>query len=120
MSAHNVMNSKQFFHGTNATLKPGDLINPGHRPSQYNVYDEAHHVFSAGRADQAGAYASYARSLARMGEITGPAESHVYEVEHTGPVEAIPSPGNPAVTYYRSRHPARVISEVPKGDFPLW
>lgn len=120
MTAHDAMNPVQFFHGTNAVLAPGDMINPGHRKSQYDYADEAHHVFTASRADEAGSYASFARHLARMGEIPGPAESHVYEVEHTGPAEPIPSPYNDAVVYQRSKQPARVIREVPKGNFPLW
>lgn len=119
MSASDVLHPAQF-HGTNARLSEGDLIVPGFRDSQYDVYDEKHHVFSASRSDQAGAYASHARALASMGEISGPAESHVYEVEHTGPVEPVPSPGNPNITYYRSKYPAKVVREVPKGKFPLW
>jgi Rifampin ADP-ribosyl transferase len=30
MTAHDAMNKTQFFHGTRADLKPGDLIEPGH------------------------------------------------------------------------------------------
>jgi hypothetical protein len=105
------------FHGTNAALQPGDLINPGHRPSQYSYADEAHHVFSAGTPHQAGEYASFAKMLAGMGEIPGPEESHVYEVEHTGPTEPVQHPTNPSVTYYRSQSPARVLRELPAKEW---
>lgn len=105
------------FHGTNAALKPGDFINPGHRESQYNYADEAHHVFSAGSPHQAGDYARFAKALAGMGEIPGPEEAHVYQVEHTGPTEPVPNPTNPDVIYHRGKAPLRVVSELPASHW---
>lgn len=116
MSADDHLSQPQFFHGTNARLSPGDHITPGYRKSQYDVLDEATHVFTTTSQGKAGSYANWARSLAGMGEIPGPQERHVYEVEHTGPYESVPSPMNPATIYQRSKHPARVVREVPYVD----
>ena len=97
---------EQFFHGTRADLKPGDLIGPGYR-SNYGKRKQANYVYLTANLDAAiwGAELS-------QGEGPG----RIYLVEPTGPIMDDPNltdrkfPGNPTRSY-RSRDPLRVIGE---------
>jgi rifampin ADP-ribosylating transferase len=100
-------NSQQFFHGTKANLKPGDLIEPGFN-SNYGKRKKASYVYLTATLDAA----VWGAELA-LGE--GPGK--IYIVEPTGPIEDDPNltdkkfPGNPTKSY-RSRSPLRVAGEV--------
>lgn len=96
-----------FYHGTKASLKPGDLIEPGYS-SNYGKRKKASYVYLTATLDAA----IWGAELA-LGEGRG----KIYIVEPTGEFEDDPNltdkkfPGNPTKSY-RTRHPLRVISEV--------
>ncbi len=101
------MSSQRFYHGTKATLKPGDLIEPGFN-SNYGKGKKAAYVYLTATLDAA----VWGAELA-LGEGPG----RIYIVEPTGPIEDDPNltdkkyPGNPTKSY-RSRNPLRVSGEV--------
>jgi hypothetical protein len=98
-------NSRRFYHGTRADLRPGDLIGPGYssnytgRKSPWVYFSETLHA------------ATWGAELAK-GEGSG----RIYVVEPTGAFMDDPNltdkrfPGNPTKSY-RSREPLRVIGE---------
>ena len=98
--------ARQFYHGTRADLKPGDLIQPGYssnyteRRSPWVYFSET--VFAA----------TWGAELAK-----GDGPGRIYVVVPTGPFMDDPNltdkkfPGNPTRSY-RSREPLRVVSEV--------
>lgn len=96
-----------FYHGTKATLKPGDLLQPAFN-SNYGVRNQANFVYLTATMDAA----TWGAELA-VGEGPG----RIYIVEPTGDFENDPNltdkrfPGNPTRSY-RTRHPLRVIGEV--------
>ena len=97
----------QFYHGTRADLKLGDLIGPGYN-SNYDKRKKAAYVYLTGTLDAA----IWGAELA-VGEGPG----RIYMVEPTGPIMDDPNltdkkyPGNPTKSY-RSREPLRVKGEV--------
>ncbi len=97
----------QFYHGTRAHLKPGDLIAPGYS-SNYGRRKQASWVYLTGTLDAA----IWGAELA-----AGDGPGRIYVVEPTGAIEDDPNltdqrfPGNPTLSY-RSRAPLRVICEV--------
>ena len=99
--------AQQFYHGTKADLKPGDLIGPGFN-SNYGARKKAAYVYLTAILDAA----TWGAELA-LGEGPG----RIYIVEPTGPIEDDPNltdkkyPGNPTKSY-RSRYPLRVSGEV--------
>ena len=99
--------TKRFYHGTKASLKPGDLIEPGYN-SNYGKRKKAAFVYLTATLDAA----TWGAELA-MGEGPG----RIYIVEPTGPIEDDPNltdkkfPGNPTKSY-RSRSALRVTGEV--------
>lgn len=99
--------SQPFYHGTKASLKQGDLIEPGFR-SNYGKRKKASYVYLTATLDAA----IWGAELA-LGEGSG----RIYTVEPTGPIEDDPNltdkkyPGNPTKSY-RSRHALRVTGEV--------
>lgn len=99
--------SQQFYHGTKATRKLGDLIEPGFS-SNYGKQKKANYVYLTATLDAA----IWGAELA-LGEGPG----RIYLVEPTGSFEDDPNltdkrfPGNPTKSY-RSQHPLRVIGEV--------
>ena len=99
--------SEQFYHGTKADLRQGDLIGPGFN-SNYGKRKNAAFVYLTATLDAA----TWGAELA-VGEGRG----RIYIVEPTGPIEDDPNltdkkfPGNPTKSY-RSRHPLRIIGEV--------
>jgi len=111
MTATDDMIPQQFYHGTRADLKPGDLIVPGYN-SNYGKRNKAVYVYLTATLDAA----SWGAELA-LGEGPG----RIYMVEPTGPIMDDPNltdkkyPGNPTKSY-RSREPLRVTGEV--TDWP--
>jgi len=95
------------YHGTKASLRVGDLIQPGFA-SNYGQGVRANFVYLTAFLDGAVLAAEMA---------TGDGEPHVYEVEPTGPIDDDPNltdqkfPGNPTRSY-RTRAPLRVTREV--------
>ncbi|MBD1814264.1 NAD(+)--rifampin ADP-ribosyltransferase [Microcoleus sp. Pol11C1] len=107
MTATDDMIPQQFYHGTRADLKPGDLIVPGYN-SNYGKRNKAVYVYLTATLDAA----TWGAELA-LGEGPG----RIYMVEPTGPIMDDPNltdkkyPGNPTKSY-RSREPLRVTGEV--------
>ncbi|HSB93762.1 MAG TPA: NAD(+)--rifampin ADP-ribosyltransferase [Flavitalea sp.] len=101
------MTTEQYFHGTKANLKPGDLIEPGFN-SNYGQKKKAKYIYLTATMDAA----TWGAELA-----AGEGQGRIYIVEPTGPIEDDPNltdkkfPGNPTKSY-RSLHPLRVIGEV--------
>jgi hypothetical protein len=99
--------SRQFYHGTKARLKQGDLITPGFN-SNYGKRKQASYVYLTATVEAA----VWGAELA-LGEEPG----KIYIVEPTGPIEDDPNltdkrfPGNPTKSY-RSRSPLRVLGEL--------
>ena len=102
-----VFPGRSFFHGTQANLKPGDLIKPGYN-SNYGKRATAAYVYFSGTLNAA----IWGAELA-FGDEPG----KIYVVEATGPIEDDPNltdkkfPGNPTFSY-RSKDPLRVLGEV--------
>ena len=107
MTASDDMIPQQFYHGTRADLKPGDLIVPGYN-SNYGKRNKAVYVYLTATLDAA----TWGAELA-LGEGPG----RIYMVEPAGPIMDDPNltdkkyPGNPTKSY-RSREPLRVTGEV--------
>ena len=99
-----------YFHGTRASLLPGDLLTAGYR-SNYRPEVVMNHVYFTALRDGAG----LAAEIAAM-DVDG-ATPHVYVVEPTGPFEDDPNvtdkkfPGNPTRSF-RTTTPLRVVDEV--------
>jgi len=100
-----------FFHGTKADLAVGDLLSAGFR-SNYKAEVVMNHIYFTALAKGAGLAAEIARGQSRP---------RVYVVEPTGPFENDPNvtdkkfPGNPTRSY-RSRHPLKIIDELPTWE----
>ncbi len=107
--------SQQYFHGTKAALKPGDLIEAG-RNSNYGRRKRAAYVYLTATLDAA----TWGAELA-----AGEGPGRIYVVEPTGQIEDDPNltdkkfPGNPTKSY-RTRDPLRVTGEIAgwKGHAP--
>jgi rifampin ADP-ribosylating transferase len=98
--------ARRFYHGTRATLKPGDLIQPGYS-SNYTARRSPWVYFS-----ETLNAATWGAELAR-----GEGPGRIYEVEPTGAFMDDPNltdkkfPGNPTKSY-RSGEPLRVVREL--------
>ena len=111
----NDLTAQQFYHGTKAGLKTGDLIEPGYH-SNFGKRKKAAWVYLTATLDAA----TWGAELA-LGDGSG----RIYLVEPIGPIEDDPNltdkkfPGNPTKSY-RSRNPLRVTGEVTdwQGHFP--
>ena len=107
MQATNDLSLEKFYHGTKATLKQGDLIEPGFN-SNYGQRKKAKYIYLTATLDAA----IWGAELA-LGEGSG----RIYIVEPTGSIEDDPNltdkkfPGNPTKSY-RTENPLRVIGEV--------
>jgi Rifampin ADP-ribosyl transferase len=107
MSPPATMFVRQFFHGTRADLKPGDLIVVGY-DSNFGLGNPLSWVYFAGTLDAA----IWGAELA-----VGSRRGRIYVVEPTGTIVDDPNvtnkkfPGNPTLSY-RSRDPLRVVAEV--------
>lgn len=103
--------TEQFFHGTRADLKVGDLVDVG-RVSNFGSRRKANNVYFAATLEAA----IWGAELAQ-----GEGRERIYVVEPTGPFEDDPNltdkkfPGNPTKSY-RSRDPLRVIGEVAQWE----
>lgn len=99
--------SEQFYHGTKANLKPGDLIEPGFL-SNYGKRNKAKYVYLSATLEAA----VWGAELA-VGDEPG----RIYIVEPTGSFEDDPNltdkkfPGNPTKSY-RTQYPLRIIGEI--------
>src|ERR1051325_8862989 len=106
-AASDDLSSQQFYHGTKADLKPGDLIGPGYS-SNYGTRKNAKYVYLTATLNAATWGAERAQ---------GEGPGRIYIVEPTGPFEDDPNltdrkyPGNPTKSY-RSRDPLRVTGEI--------
>jgi hypothetical protein len=109
MSATAGIFARQYFHGTRADLKTGDLIVVGH-PSNFVEVGSLSWVYFTGTLDAA----IWGAELA-----AGSERERIYVVEPTGPMVDDPNltdkkfPGNPTLSY-RSRDPLRIVAEVVK------
>jgi hypothetical protein len=98
--------SRRFYHGTRATLTPGDLLQPGY--SSNYTDRRSPWVYFSETLDAA----TWGAELAR-----GEGPGRIYIVEPTGLFVDDPNltdkkyPGNPTKSY-RSRDPLRVVSEL--------
>ena len=107
MTAPDDTTPRQFYHGTRADLRPGDMISAGYS-SNYGARKQASWVYLTGTLDAA----IWGAELA-----TGDGRERVYIVEPTGPIADDPNltdkmfPGNPTQSY-RTREPLKVIGEV--------
>ncbi len=107
MASINEVSSPQFYHGTKADLKLGDLIEPGFN-SNFGKGKKAAYIYLTATLDAA----TWGAELA-LGDGPG----RIYIVAPTGPIEDDPNltdkkfPGNPTMSY-RSKHPLTIIGEV--------
>ena len=107
MTASDTTTPRQFYHGTRADLKPGDLIAAGYS-SNFGARKQASWAYLTGTLDAA----IWGAELA-----TGDGRERIYIVEPTGPIVDDPNltdkkfPGNPTQSY-RSRELLRVTGEV--------
>lgn len=98
---------EQYYHGTTADLKPGDLIAPGYS-SNYGQRKKAKYVYFTATMDAA----IWGAELA-----AGDGPGRIYIVEPSGPFEDDPNltdkkfPGNPTKSY-RTKDALRVIGEI--------
>jgi hypothetical protein len=99
--------TEKFYHGTKASLQPGDLVEPGFN-SNYGKRKKASYVYLTATIDAA----IWGAELAQ-----GEGPGKIYIVEPMGPVEDDPNltdkkfPGNPTKSY-RSTGPLRVQGEL--------
>ncbi|HEX9105891.1 MAG TPA: NAD(+)--rifampin ADP-ribosyltransferase, partial [Longimicrobiales bacterium] len=104
LSAFDTAQPTEFYHGTRADLKPGDLLEPG-RPSNYGERNAAAFVYLTGSLDTA----AWGAELA-----AGDGPGRIYVVQPTGPIMEDPDltrTGSNPTRSYRSEHPLRVIGE---------
>lgn len=103
--------TRQYFHGTRADLKVGDLIAAGYR-SNFGTGKHNPWVYLTATMDAA----IWGAELAQ-----GDGRQRIYIVEPTGAIVDDPNvtdkkfPGNPTLSY-RSREPLRVTGEVPHWE----
>ncbi|MBD1919344.1 NAD(+)--rifampin ADP-ribosyltransferase [Phormidium sp. FACHB-77] len=108
MTAIDDLSSQQFYHGTKANLKPGDLIESCDPPNIDNQEGMATHVYLTPNLDTA----IWGAELA-----VGEGHGRVYIVEPIGPIEVAPeltdqkSPKHLSMSYC-SHEPLRVTGEV--------
>ncbi|MGY4396239.1 hypothetical protein ACVWZA_001412 [Sphingomonas sp. UYAg733] len=107
MTATDHATLQQFYHGTRADLKVGDLIAAGFN-SNYGARKQASWIYLTGTMDAA----IWGAELA-----AGAGRERIYIVAPTGPIFDDPNltdqklPGNPTRSF-RSREPLRVTGEV--------
>ena len=97
----------QYYHGTKADLKQGDLIQPGFS-SNYGKQNKAKYIYFTATIEAA----TWGAELA-----LGEGSERIYIIEPTGSFEDDPNltdkkfPGNPTKSY-RSQQPLRIIGEL--------
>ncbi|MEX1021178.1 MAG: NAD(+)--rifampin ADP-ribosyltransferase [Litorilinea sp.] len=110
----NDLSDRQFYHGTRAELRPGDLVAPDNLAEVDARDGMTPYVFLASNLDEA-------IWEAEIGDGEGP--GRVYVVEPTGELQdaseltSRKSPGHPLMSYY-SGAPLRVTGEV--TEWPLY
>ena len=103
--------SGPFYHGTKATLEPGDELVPGYG-SNFQDGRVSNNIYFTTLVGTAAWGAELATALAGVEE-----RGRIYVVEPLGPFEDDPNvtnkrfPGNPTQSY-RTRHPLRVLAEL--------
>src|ERR1700722_12833003 len=113
-----------WYHGTNADLKPGDHLVPGHG-SNFGVAEDKSYVHVTTDKANARGYGDWAATRAANAKRGiyphgfspldhpdadfGPATSRTYEVAPTGPVE---HDNSTLPDQHRTTHPVRVLREV--------
>lgn len=115
LSAEVSSRHSEYYHGTRADLKVGDMIETGY-DSNYGQRSKARHVYFSATLEAA----TWGAELA-----AGDGPGRIYIVETTGPMEDDPNltnnrfAGNPTRSY-RTGHPLRVVGEVTdwKGHAP--
>jgi len=111
MTAPDSTMPQQFYHGTRADLKPGDLLAAGYS-SNYGAGKQASWIYFTGTQEAA----IWGAELA-----VGDGRERIYIVEPTGPFVDDPNltdkkfPGNPTQSY-RSRDPLRILGEVAQWE----
>ncbi|MDD4968946.1 MAG: NAD(+)--rifampin ADP-ribosyltransferase [Paludibacter sp.] len=107
----NNQNSENYYHGTKADLKQGDLIEPGFN-SNYGQRKNAKYIYLTATLNAA----TWGAELA-----LGEGAERIYIVEPTGAIEDDPNltdkkfPGNPTKSY-RSLYPLRVMGEITEWE----
>ena len=98
------------YHGTNARLRPGDLISAGHEPNF--GWSSPEHVYFTDETRYGDAVKFALRAARRRG-----GQPHVYQVEPTGDFEPDPEFAF-TKNIFRTRDPVRVLAEDTywKGD----
>ena len=111
------MDDGPFFHGTAASLRPGDELVPGHR-SHFRPGRALRHVYFTSLVPTAAWGAQLAAALRQDDDgAAPPGRGRIYVVEATGPYEDDPNvtdkkfPGNPTRSY-RTLAPVRVVREL--------
>jgi 8-oxo-dGTP diphosphatase len=103
-----------FYHGTSHALASGDLVNPGHPANYQHTLDrDSQHTFATERLGEAASHAGNAVKVS--GGVP-----RVYQVAPTGPIERDPEVAEEFARYFpsiRSRHPMRVVREIPADEF---
>ena len=100
MAAHDSLSPDQFYHGTNAELAPGDMVQPNYPKHDDPVW--ANH----GHSDFV-----WSSPLPREASVYG---DNVYEVEHTG-LTGLYKHNTPISQAHVSLAPMRVIRKVSNG-----
>jgi Rifampin ADP-ribosyl transferase len=113
----NNLSSRQFFHGTDAQLQPGDMLHPNHSTEGFNKErpDHTDFVWMSNRVKDADWYANRRSGTPTR---TGTSGGHVYEVEPQGlhaPADTL-TPGKKSNSTHVSLAPAKVIREVPHDE----
>lgn len=106
MAASDHLSGAQFYHGTLAKLRAGDMITPGHTPNFASKPEK--HVYMTGSPE--GAH-QWAEDVAAMPHPVGsPSRPLVYKVEPTGPYHRDPKGEIPGESGdHRSKSPLRVV-----------
>jgi rifampin ADP-ribosylating transferase len=107
MAPVNEPGQPQYYHGTKADLKTGDLIQIGFS-SNYGKRNKAQYIYFSATLEAA----TWGAELA-----VGEGRERIYIVAPTGDFEDDPNltdkkyPGNPTRSY-RTKHPLRIVGEV--------
>lgn len=103
---NNVLDQGPFFHGTKATLKIGDLLEPQHKSNYQDK--KSNYIYFTATLEAA----KWGAELA-----TATSKERIYIVEPLGEFENDPNvtdkrfPGNPTRSY-RSKSPLKIIAEL--------
>lgn len=107
----NNLSNRQFFHGTSAAFKPGDMLTPNHLPDMASQPTDRDFVWTSTKLDHADFVAQHRAKHGWHGSNT----PHVYELEGTGLMGPVKDPMKGANTHI-SLAPMRVKREVPESE----